>query len=138
VEPAPELRDLLLRLYEAIVAAETDFLDDLVSREDGALLVGTDQTEWWLGYEQITSTWGAQLRELAGRRKLEPGNPVAFRSGDVGWVADEPHFEIAGGASGSLRLTAVFQRERGGWKLVQAHASFPVANEEVAGASTEA
>ena len=130
MERAPELRDVVLRLYEAFSRGDADLMERLTSRREGLVFIGTDPGEW--------------LEDLAGIRRLVqaqagagitvvPGEVRAYREGPVGWVADRGTFRLPHGGDVPFRLTAVFLREDGEWKLIQEHASIGVSNEEAVG-----
>jgi hypothetical protein len=51
MEQSDELRDLMLRIYEAINTGDLSFFERHVSRQEGAVFVGTDPNEWWEGFE---------------------------------------------------------------------------------------
>ncbi len=65
--------------------------------------------------------------------KVRGGDIQAFEEGAAGWVADRGAFILPDGTEAPFRLTAVFHRQDGEWRIVQAHASFPVSNEEAIG-----
>ena len=50
----------------------------------------------------------------------------------MGWIADQPRFRTLDGEV-PMRLTAVFRREDGEWKLIQTHSSIGVSNEDAFG-----
>ena len=58
------------------------------------------------------------------------GNIQAHSEGSVGWFADQPTLKMADGSEAPARITGVFRREEGAWKLVQFHFSVGVQNEE--------
>src|SRR4051812_15427942 len=62
MQPAPELVALLERYYAASAQGDTVFLDQLIARDPGTLVVGTDATEWWRGGDEIVQTWAAAWR----------------------------------------------------------------------------
>ncbi len=132
MERAPELEERTRQLYDAMGRGDADFLRDLVSRADGVTAIATDPEEWWEDYETITRIWGQQLAE-AGGFVLEDANPRAYASGEVGWVADRPTFRLPDGTALPIRITGVYRREDGAWRLVQWHASIGVSNEEAIG-----
>jgi hypothetical protein len=49
----------------------------------------------------------------------------------MGWVVDDPTFIFPDGSAIQTRLTAVMRQEDGRWKLVHAHFSVGVPDEEV-------
>ncbi len=134
MERSKELEDLTRRLYDALSGADLAFLEGIVSREEGSVMIGTDPNEWWEGDERIIDVTRAQLKEMSGVR-VAGTDPEAYAAGSVGWVQDRPRFILTDGKEIPFRLTAVFHLEGGDWKLVQAHASIGVPNEEAMGTS---
>ena len=130
MEPAPELCDLLQRFYAASAQGDTAFLDQLIARQPGTLVVGTDAAEWWHGGEQIVATWSAAWRERGGL-PVHGSRPEAYRVGEVGWAADQAMWSLPDGQAVPFRLTAIFQREGQAWRMVQAHFSVGVPNERL-------
>jgi len=131
MDRSPELRDLMLRFYEALASGDASFIDRHFSAAQDARGVGTDPDEWWHG-PRVAGAWKEQLEAMGGSMPLVAGDPEAYVEGTVGWVADRPTLQLQGGAV-SVRLTAVFHREGGDWRLVQAHGSLGVPNEEPSG-----
>lgn len=126
------LEQQVKRLYDAIERGDAASLASAFSDEDGVLLVGTDPNEWWSDHATIERVWRAQLGEI-GSISVEDADPKAFGSGDVGWVADRPTLRFGDGSRVPLRVTGVFKRENGDWKVAQWHASIGVSNEEAFG-----
>jgi ketosteroid isomerase-like protein len=133
MERSEELADLMRTLYRAITNGDIDFLDSVLSQDDGALAIGTDPAEWWEGPDVVTNAFRSQVGEMEGRVRLEPGSPKAYVSGDVGWAHDRFAFVSEDGSRPDARITAVFVRRRGSWRTVQSHASIGVPNEEAVG-----
>jgi hypothetical protein len=131
MESAPELVALLQRYYAASAQGDTTLLDLLIARHPGALVVGTDPDEWWRGGDQIVETWTAAWQERGGL-PVEGSQPEAFRAGQVGWVADRALWRLPDRRTIPFRLTAVFYRDGGEWRMVQAHFSLGVPNETFA------
>ncbi len=134
MEQSAELKNLMLRFYDAISHADLAFFDRGLARHDGVLAIGTDPNEWWLGYDKIMSLYKTQLKEMGGMTVIA-GNPQAYCDGAVGWGADRPRFKMPDGKTIPFRLTVVFHREAGEWKIIQHHASIGVANEQAIGMS---
>ncbi|MDE3091178.1 MAG: nuclear transport factor 2 family protein [Chloroflexota bacterium] len=132
MEASTELKNIVLRFYEAVSRGDSTFLERLISREDGAIVIGTDPNEWWEGYATIIPTYKKQLEEMAGFA-IVGGNPQAYSEGTVGWAADRAKFRLPNGAEVPFRMTSVFRREDGEWKLLQQHVSVGVLNEEAIG-----
>jgi ketosteroid isomerase-like protein len=62
---------------------------------------------------------------------MRPGVVTAFEEGSMAWVADEPTIAAPDGSEVPARLTAVMRRDGGGWKIVHAHFSVGVPDDEV-------
>ena len=84
LEQSDELRDLTLRFYKATATGDLPFLKRHLSRQEGAVFVGTDPHERWEGFEafveamrvQAEAQWGAQ----AGIQII-PGQLQAYQEG---------------------------------------------------------
>jgi hypothetical protein len=132
MEQSSELKAVLLSFYEALTTGDIGFIKNITSRRDGVLMIGTDPNEWWADYETIIRVNEAQINEMGGI-PVEAGDPQAYSEGDVGWVADQGKFKLPDGSEIPLRVTGVFLKENGDWKLVQIHASIGVSNEDAFG-----
>jgi len=132
MEQSNELRDLALRLYKAVNDGDLPFVERHISRDKGAVFVGTDPNEWWEGYEAFVEAMRAQEEATGGDRpRIEPDQIQAYREGRVGWVIDRDSFQLPDGKEVPFRNSAVFVREDDGWKLIHAHSSIGVRNEEM-------
>jgi ketosteroid isomerase-like protein len=132
MQESAELKDLYIRLCEAQTNGEYSFFEKYFSQKDGVLAIGTDPSEWWAGYDTITKVFKAQLKEVSGVQVLAD-LPLAYSDGSIGWVAGKPTIKLPDGAEIPARLTAVFQREAEGWKIVQWHFSLGIPNEDSIG-----
>jgi|SRR5215207_5374641 len=134
MEQSDELRDLMLRIYEAINTGDLSFFERHVSRQEGAVFVGSDPNEWWEGFETFVKAIRAQEEAMESRGlRIVPGQIQAYREGRIGWVIDRDSFRLSDGTEVPFRDSAVFVQEDGEWKLVHAHASIGVRNEEIWG-----
>ena len=132
MQVSTELRDLVLSAYEATSRGDTSFYDQHLSRRDGVLIIGSDPSEWWAGFDTITRVFKAQIQEMGGV-SIVGGDPQAYSAGDAGWVADRPRFHLPDGTEIPFRSTVVFAKEDGAWKIVQQHISIAVPNQSVVG-----
>ncbi len=132
MERSDELRELMLRFYDAMSSGDTEFVDRHFSRDPDVRAIGTDPQEWWSG-PRVVEVFKEQLDAMGGRMPLRPGDPEAYVEGSVGWVADRGAFHLPDGMEVPVRLTAVFHQEDGQWRVVQAHASIGVGNQEAIG-----
>jgi SnoaL-like protein len=135
MEQSDELRDLTLRFYGAIATGDLSFLERHVSRQEGAVFVGTDPNEWWEGFEAFVEAMRTQAEAMGGGGlQIVPGQLRAYRQGSVGWTIDrDASFRLPDGTGIPFRNSAVFLEEDGEWKLIHAHTSIGVRNEELLG-----
>jgi SnoaL-like protein len=129
MERSTAIEDRTREVYGALERGDAAGVNALFSTQDGVLVIGTDPEEWWPGYDTITKIWETQLGEIGGIG-VENADPRGYASGDAGWVADRPTLVIGGDNRIPLRITGVFTRENGEWKLAQWHASIGVSNEQ--------
>ena len=127
-----DLEDLTRRFYQALAQGDAVAIEQLVSQQDSVLNIGTDPAEWWDSFASFRHALQCQTQELAGVQ-VSPGDLRAYCEGTVGWAADRPTFRFPGGLEIPLRVTTVFHREDGAWKIVQSHASVGARNEDVVG-----
>jgi hypothetical protein len=102
----------------------------MISRQQESMVLGTDPGEWLGDRDTWVAGFAEQVRAMPGVR-LEPGDPVCYEEGSVGWAADRARFVLPDGAVVPIRLTVVARREEGEWRLVQAHFSVGVPNEDL-------
>ncbi len=120
MEQSTELKELYLRSCEAQSSGDYSFFERYFSQKDGVIAIGTDPTEWWVGYATINNVFKAQLKEMGGVQ-IMADTAQAYRDGSIGWVAGQPTLKLPDGTEMPVRLTAVFQKEQNGWKIVHIH-----------------
>ncbi len=110
--------------------ADVEGFDRLVTSSDPAVVIGTGPGEMTVGRDEWVTAFG-QLLEMLPGLVLEPGALQASEEGTVGWAIDQPTWALPGG-SGHVRsrMTAVLRNEGGDWRLVHAHFSVGVPDEE--------
>lgn len=133
MNPSVELKNVMLRFIESTASGDVSTLEHLFSHKDGVLALGTDPSEWWVGYDTITRLFKAQLQEMGGNIKLKVGELNAFVEGTVGWAATSAMWQLPKDQEIPIRWTAVFHQEDKEWKIVQSHASIGVPNIETLG-----
>jgi hypothetical protein len=122
--PSAEIRDTVLEFYRRMLAGEAGGANDLISRDPAMIFIGS-AGEWV--DDQVALRSGTQLPNEG----LEAGpNPVGYANGDVGWFADQPHWLFADGSRAEMRMSAVLQREASGLRIVHAHLSVAVPDDE--------
>jgi ketosteroid isomerase-like protein len=92
--------------------------------------IGTDAEEWWTS-KQVADAVAA----VGGADDIQAvsDDTEIHVQGDVAWAEGRGRFTSAGGGERPVRMTAVFAREDGQWKVVQSHASIGVPNEDIFG-----
>ncbi len=128
MESSEEIRRVVDRWMTAIAEGDTASALGRVSEHRGALMIGTDPSEWWCG-EVIGLVWGRQIEELGGF-ELEWDEIEAWEEGSVGWTSVRGTVTWAGQQL-DLRATHVLHLEQGEWRVVQTHWSLGRTNEEV-------
>lgn len=114
---------------------------DIIAHHPGSILIGTDDEEWYEGFEAISAILRVQMPEIQELRGNEPPinlifeEVTAWREGTVGWTSSHIREGVPGNENPPMRLTCVFHEEGAQWRVVQWHASFPLSNEAVLGHS---
>jgi ketosteroid isomerase-like protein len=132
MEHSVELRDAALAMFEAASRQDPSRIDRHTSSHAGVLMIGTDPEEWTRGGKRVAEESRQEMQE-SGTMEFSPGEVEAFVEGTVGWISARPVWTLADGGRVPARLTGVFHREGGEWKLVQGHVSVGVPNEELFG-----
>ena len=99
---------------------------------EDALVIGTDEAEWWQGKAAAVSVIQQQVRELheAGVR-YSSSDPQVNSVADVYWVADRPNVVLGDGTTVPARFTAVATLVGDSLLLRQVHVSIGAPNDEV-------
>jgi hypothetical protein len=124
MKASADVRDAHVRFCDRLSAGDVDSFDQLVSSE-AAVIIGTAPGEMIVDREKMRFGF-----ETEGVR-LTPSDPRGYEEGSMGWTVDEPEFSFPDDSSIQTRLTTVWQREDGYWRLVHAHFSVGVPDEEV-------
>jgi len=115
------------RWLAAISACDADAVLARVSEHPGTVVIGTDPSEWWEGGARIVL---ARQIEESGGFPMICQSIDGWEEGSCGWSSAQVRVTWAG-AEYDGRLTCALHLERGDWKIVQGHLSFPVANESI-------
>ncbi len=118
------VRDLWLRFCDGVSNGRVDEFDDIVS-QDADAIIGTAPGEFVT--ERPAMRFGFETEGVT----LESRNVRARAEGMFGWVIDEPRFGLPDGSAFDCRVTAIARDEGDAWRLVHAHFSVGVPDEEV-------
>ena len=132
MKPSEEIRRVIERWTLALAEDDRDSMLARLSNEPGTLIIGTDPAEWWLGAE-AHAIWARQIQEV-GSFPVSATEIDAWEEGSVGWAGVKETVDWEGRTIES-RATYVLHLERGEWKVVHIHWSFPKANAETLGRS---
>ena len=131
MERSAELQDIILAAFEDYSSDNASVIERHTSRQIGVRLIGTDPNEWFEG---------EQAAEVLKREAQDPSFRVSsldelevFAEGSVGWASVRPTWMLEDGTEIPSRWTAVFHQEDGEWKMVQAHTSVGVPDEQLFG-----
>jgi hypothetical protein len=124
MQQSQSVKEAWLRFCDGVSNGKVEEFDDIVS-EEANLIIGTapgeiitDRAAMRFGFE----TEGVTLDSRSAR---------AYEEGSIGWVVDEPKFGFPDGTAFDCRVTAIARREGDAWRLVHAHFSVGVPDEEV-------
>ena len=129
MEPSEELRQVVIRFFEALRDGDLEAVSNRISRRPGFERFGTDPAEVWHEGEDAARVWLQQIRELDGYPWRLISDVHGMSEGTVGWAGGRAQFDSSQGPV-ELRLTCVLHLEHGEWKIVQWHGSVPASNEE--------
>jgi hypothetical protein len=124
MEESRAVTDAWRRFCDGVSQGRVEEFDDIVSSE-AKIIIGTapgetvtDRAAMRFGFE----TEGVSLENRAAR---------GYEEGSLGWVVDEPKFGFPDGSRFDCRVTAILRKEGDVWRLVHAHFSVGVPDEEV-------
>lgn len=128
MQSSPALKEAVEHFYQALISGDASRCEALLSRRDDLLMIGTAPEEWWADHATVMRELRAQAEAFGTDVQIVGSAPQAFEEGSVGWVADQCIFRFPDGTDAPVRITAVYHREDGDWKMVQGHTSLGVRN----------
>ncbi len=130
MESSPELEDLTRHITEAVGEGDVVFLEQHTARQSPLICLGTAPGDWWTDVESLTQVVRAQQEAGVG---VSAGEPIAYQEGEVGWAVDRGLRFRVGDEEIPFRVSAVYHREDGEWRMVHFHCSVGVSDEDVMG-----
>lgn len=112
------------RFCDGVTHKRVAEFDDIVS-ERAHLVIGTAPGEHVT--DRAAMRFGFETEGIALRSR----SPEGWEEGSVAWVVDEPRFDFPDGSGVDCRTTAVLLAEAGRWRIVHAHFSVGVPDDEV-------
>jgi hypothetical protein len=120
IAPSSEIVETMLEFCRRMQAGEADAANDLISWDPSLVFIGS-AGEWVDSQEELRS---GRLDE--GEGLVPSDHPQGWARGDVGWYVDRPVWVFGDGSRADMRMSAVLQREPAGWRMVHAHLSVAV------------
>jgi ketosteroid isomerase-like protein len=125
--------DMWLQMWEE---EDIALFDEAFSHDPDMIIFGTDAAEYWVGYESARESIEFQLGVFEDTQGTVRNQVVnVHESGEVGWFTEMMDLEVISGEE-QVELTVwfsgVLEKQKGGWKIVQFHASVPVSGQAVA------
>jgi ketosteroid isomerase-like protein len=128
---APEIKALILEWYRRLASGEmVAAAEDVLSREQGFVAIGTDPAEWFGDRADLIGAYSETAKP--GPPEIIVRQIEAYREGTVGLAADTVILKRPGKSKIPMRHTFVLHQEGGEWQVVHAHCSFPVPEESTA------
>jgi ketosteroid isomerase-like protein len=125
---SPDIERLVRETSEAGMRGDSGPMLAATSKEPGVVMIGSDPDEWWDGHDAIVAAMRADVESSGVSGEVD--EVVAHEEGDIGWATMRGTF-VEGEARVPFRGTAVMRREDGEWRMVQAHASIGVPNDQM-------
>lgn len=131
VQRSFEIESVARRVLRAWQVRDHEMMSNLISRDAGLRIIGSDQEERWIGPDQFFAVFEAQSGEMPDW-DLEIEDVEAFEDGAFGWATAYSSL-VRPERVTQLRHSALFRLEAGVWRVIQWHNSIPVSNAEVFG-----
>jgi hypothetical protein len=124
------LRAIMARVNEAWETENLESFGELVAHDADMLNFGADINEHWTGWDALVVGLKRQF-ESFDETKVTPHELVVelSPSGDAAWLAQTMNMRsmmLGSLVSLEARITAVFAKRNGEWKMVQFHYSLPI------------
>jgi class 3 adenylate cyclase len=132
IAPSSEIIDALRAIYRAVRAGDESTMASLCSEDPAFLVLGTDMKEVLRSGREWATMNRRIWEQVGGLCPLYMGQAQAHSTGDFGWVHDFPIFRPPL-PDVPTRVTALFRRERGSWRMLQLHVSIGIGNTEAFG-----
>jgi hypothetical protein len=126
MDPSIELTNFIKHSFERLAVGDPSVVDRLIARQDGCLLIGTGEKNWYTGYKAVTERLKEELSDIGN---IGVGDLQTFVEGNVGWASDRPKLSMPDGSQIPLRMTFVLHKEDNEWKFVQWHVSMNTPDE---------
>jgi ketosteroid isomerase-like protein len=121
-----EIEVVVKSIYGAFEALDAHKLDANFSHTETLTAFGTDEDEFFYGWEKYKSVHEVQFRAVKSFRFTSTDMRV-FEHGDTAWFSDRVHWQIetktGEKVDAKLRITGVLAKEQEKWRIQQWHVS---------------
>jgi ketosteroid isomerase-like protein len=117
MERISEVEELVEVLADGLRQGDVGAVLETMS-PDVTMICGTDEREWWTGYDAVARAVREQL-EASGGLDITTGSPRAFGDGGLSVFDDSLVLKTPDGQSFTTRLTGAARFEDGKWRIVQ-------------------
>ena len=129
MQPCDEIKNLIMQLY----ASETsgglvNLARQLYSSQEGVILIGSDPQDRYEDYQSIIHFYAVASAAVLDIKLAEIN---AYCENAVGWVVDRVIAKLPNGIEVPVRHTYIFHQENDAWKIVHAHISVGIADNEI-------
>ena len=134
MEPAPELIHFAERFIRNFQAGDANAIIDAIAKDADSLLIGTDDAEWYEGFETIAAFLrvfmgeaqsGDELRDT----ELDIDKILTWKEGSVGCITAHFRYWVPHSGEHSGRVTLVVHEEGAHWRVINWHSSIAITNE---------
>jgi SnoaL-like protein len=129
VERSPEVEQLAVAWLAGMKAGDAVAVAALFAASKATTVIGNGADQWFTGDADTRQRLDDSLGTHGGI-PFEPGSPVGWAMGEVGWFADQVRI-VFPSVTIPLRMTGVAIRPDGTWRLVQLHVSAAVSDEDL-------
>jgi len=121
-----EVTSVVRNIYRAFEMLDAQKLDENFSHTDTLTAFGTDEDEFFYGWEKYKLVHEVQFKAVK-RFQFTSIDLKVFEHGDTAWFSDRPHWKIETSkgerVDTSVRITGVLVKDHGKWRIVQWHVS---------------
>jgi ketosteroid isomerase-like protein len=125
-----QVEQVVKNIYKAFELLDERKLDENFSKSERLTAFGTDEDEFFYGWEKYKSVHEVQFKAVKSFQFTSTDLRV-FDNGDTAWFSDRPHWKIETTAGQKVdtkvRITGVLVKEQGKWQVVQWHVSHGLA-----------
>lgn len=123
MQKSSDVANALREFYERNTANDQASFHKVISASEAVTIIGSAAREWFEGQAAARAAFG--LEQVT----IDAGKIKAWEEGTAGWAINAPRFTLPDGSVMRMRMTTVFVKEDGGWRLIHLHGSTPVPDE---------